>query len=266
MSAVAQLGGGLRPLLSVEGAVKTYRDGTRALDGVSFSLARGESCVLLGPSGSGKSTLLRCVNGLVEPDRGRLVFDGLPVDRRNLGRIRRRVAMVHQHFSLVERLPVGVNVLTGAVAQVPAWRAMMHWFPPELREKACTLVLRVGLEPHHLHRRVSALSGGQQQRVGIARAFLCDPDLLLADEPVASLDPATASDILELLRSAARERGAAVLCSLHQPELALRFADRVLGLRAGRVVFDGPPQRLDASALHRIYEGGSPAAARELAA
>jgi phosphonate transport system ATP-binding protein len=128
------------------------------------------------------------------------------------------------------------------------------------------LVLRVGLEPQHLHRRVSELSGGQQQRVGIARAFLCDPDLLLADEPVASLDPATSGEILALLHEAARERRTTVLCSLHQPELATRFADRILGLRAGRVVFDGPPDRLDQPTLARIYGQGFGAERLELAA
>ncbi len=254
------------PLLQFVEVAKTFADGTRALAGVTFAVPRAQFCVLLGPSGSGKSTLLRCVNGLVEPDRGTVRFDGLRLERRSLPSIRRRVAMVHQHFNLVERLPVGTNILTGALARVPAWRAYLHWFPRELRDKACALALRVGLEPHHLRRRVSELSGGQQQRVGIARAFLCDPDLLLADEPVASLDPATARDILELLREAARERATTVLCSLHQPELAHRFADRVLGLRSGRIVFDGPPERLDEAALARIYGDGLAAARLELAA
>lgn len=233
---------------------------------MSFALPRGVFCVLLGPSGSGKSTLLRCVNGLVEPERGTILFDGIRLDRRSLASIRRRVAMVHQHFDLVERLPVATNVLTGAIALVPAWRAYLHWFPRELREKTCALALRVGLEQRHLHRRVGELSGGQQQRVGIARAFLSDPDLLLADEPVASLDPATAQEILVLLREAARERGTTVLCSLHQPELALRFADRLLGLRAGRIVFDGPPERLDEATLARIYGDGPLPERLELAA
>lgn len=254
------------PLLVFEGVCKTFVDGTQALVETSFALPRGQFCVLLGPSGSGTSTLLRCVNGLVEPDGGAVVFDGVRIDRRSLPAARLRVAMVHQHFNLVGRLPVGTNILTGALARVPAWRAYLHWFPRDLREKACALTLRVGLEPHHLHRRVSELSGGQQQRAGIARAFLCDPDLLLADEPVASLDPATAGDILELLREAARERGTTVLCSLHQPELAVRFADRVLGLRSGRIVFDGPPERLDEAALAEIYGGGPAPTRLELAA
>jgi len=253
-------------LLAFRDVAKTFPDGTRALDGVSFVVPRGQFCVLLGPSGSGKSTLLRCVNGLVAPDAGTIEVVGRRSSPRTLPEIRRRVAMVHQHFNLVERAPVGINVLTGAIAQVPAWRALLHWFPEPLRNKAVALVLRVGLEPRHLHRRVGELSGGQQQRVGIARAFLCDPDLLLADEPVASLDPSTAQDILSLLREAARERSATVLCSLHQPELAVRFADRILGLRAGRIVFDGPPERLDDAALARIYGHGFPNEHLELAA
>ncbi len=257
---------GDRPLLAVREVAKTFPDGTRALDGASFAVPAGQFCALLGPSGAGKSTLLRSINGLVEPDRGSLLFDGIPLDRASLPRIRRRIAMVHQRFNLVDRLPVGTNVLTGAIAQVPLWRALLHWFPRQLREKACTLVLRVGLEPEHLHRRVSELSGGQQQRVGVARAFLCDPDLLLADEPVASLDPATATDVMELLRAAARERGTTVLCSLHQPELAVRFADRILGLRRGKVVFDGSPRQLDEAALERIYDRARSPAPLELAA
>lgn len=255
-----------RAVVVLRGVVKTFANGAQALAGVSFVVPRGQFCVLIGPSGSGKSTLLRCLNGLVEPDKGSIEALALPLGRHSLPAIRRRVAMVHQHFNLVERAPVGTNVLTGAIAQVPAWRALSHWFPKHLREKAVAVVLSVGLAPDHLRRRVSELSGGQQQRVGIARAFLCDPELLLADEPVASLDPATAIDILALLHRAARERRTTVLCSLHQPELATRFADRILGLRAGRIVFDGPPDRLDEAALRSIYGQGSGSERLELAA
>lgn len=241
--------------LVFRGVSKTFPDGTEALSKISFSVPRQQFCVVLGPSGSGKSTLLRCVNGLTALSGGEIVVGGDVLGRRNKTAIRRKVAMVHQLFNLVERASVAENTLQGAVAQVAAWRVALGWYPADLRDRACEVLAGVGLDPKHLTRRVSELSGGQQQRVGIARALLLSPELVLADEPVASLDPTISREVLALLRKGAGAEGATVMCSLHQPDLAREFADRIIGMRLGRVVFDGPPARFDAAAEALIYDG-----------
>lgn len=253
---------GEEPVLRFEKVGKTFGD-IRALESVSFSVARGEFCVLLGASGSGKTTLLRSVNGLVAPSSGEIRVEGRQVTRAGLKSIRRRVAMVHQHFNLVARLSVARNVMAGAAADTGLLRCLAQWYPRELRRRACTLIARVGLDQAQLNRRASALSGGQQQRVAIARALIGEPAVILADEPVASLDPKIARDVLGLLRQAARERGVTVLCSLHQPDLARAFADRIVAMKDGVIVYDGPPGGLDETALDGIYgmEAGRPAAA-----
>ncbi len=231
-----------------------YADGTAALDSVSLRVPRGQFCVILGASGAGKSTLLRMANGLTTPTQGEVWVDGRQVQASTLAALRPRIGMVHQHFNLVSRATVATNVLSGALPGLPAWRAYLMRFPAELRERACQLVREVGLQPEHLQRRVSELSGGQQQRVGIARAFMLAPALLLADEPVASLDPRISRDILELLRNRARERGATVLCSLHQVDLAREFADRIVALRHGVMVFDGPASQFDEATARALYQ------------
>ncbi len=231
-----------------------YADGTAALNSVSLQVPRGQFCVILGASGAGKSTLLRMANGLTAPTQGEVWVDGTQVQPSTLAAVRPRIGMVHQHFNLVSRATVTTNVLSGALPGLPAWRAYLMRFPAELRERACKLVREVGLQPEHLQRRVSELSGGQQQRVGIARAFMLAPALLLADEPVASLDPRISRDILELLRNQARERGATVLCSLHQVDLAREFADRIVALRHGVMVFDGPAGAFDEATARALYQ------------
>ncbi|MGF6859966.1 phosphonate transport system ATP-binding protein [Rhodobacteraceae bacterium MBR-64] len=255
LQAALATGGGGQAHLSFRNLRKVYADGVAALDGVSAHVARGEFCVVLGPSGSGKSTMLRVVNGLTDLTSGEMVLGDTALSPKTLRGIRRRVAMVHQQFNLVERASVASNVLSGAVAEVPGWRAMLGWYPPDLRARVCEVAARVGLDEIHLPRRASALSGGQQQRVGIARALLLKPEVILADEPVASLDPAISREVLGLLRAAAREQGATLLCSLHQTDLAREFADRIIGMRKGRVVFDGKPALFDARAEAELYEG-----------
>ena len=236
-----------------------YADGTQALHDVTLSVPRGQFCVLLGPSGAGKSTLLRTVNGLARPTSGSVSIDGVTMSPATASRLRRRVATVHQHFSLSPRMSVAGNVLSGLLPAVSTARALLGWFEPAQRAKACALLERVGLEPAHLRRRAGELSGGQQQRVGIARAFMLDPEVVLADEPVASLDPRIAQDILSLIRDAARERGATVICSLHQLDLARSFGDRIVGMRAGQVVFDGAPDALDSAQVQALYRATAPA-------
>ncbi|MDM0025162.1 phosphonate ABC transporter ATP-binding protein [Variovorax saccharolyticus] len=248
-------------MLRFDSVAMRYPDGTAALDGVSLQLPRGQFCVVLGASGAGKSTLLRMANGLVTPTSGAVHVEDRRLSPAALSAIRPRIGMIHQQFNLVLRASVATNVLSGALPGLPWWRAVAGLFPEPVQRKACMLVAAVGLEEQHLRRRASELSGGQQQRVGIARAFMLDPPLVLADEPVASLDPQASHDVLALLRQQARDRGATVLCSLHQVELARAFADRIVALRHGRVVFDGPAQDFDSRVAHAVYAaGGAPPA------
>ncbi|WP_241657442.1 phosphonate ABC transporter ATP-binding protein [Aurantiacibacter suaedae] len=232
---------------------KTWADGTHALDGIDLTVPAGQFCVLLGHSGAGKSTLLRCVNGLEVPSDGAVSIGGRPVDKASLSKLRRRIAMVHQHFGLVPRASGAANVMAGAVPLLPLWRIMSGIYPSALKRRTCELLRAVGLEESHLDRRAEQLSGGQQQRLGLARAFMADPAIILADEPVASLDPEISRDVLSLLREQAKERGATVLCSLHQVELAREFADRIVALQRGRIVFDGAPRDLRNGDLATIY-------------
>jgi len=242
-------------MVRFESLQKTWPDGTRAISDVSLEIPQGQFCVILGPSGAGKSTLLRAVNGLMKPTTGRILIDGIEFNTSTQRKLRQRVAMIHQHFNLTNRMSVASNVLSGLLPTVSTLRALSGWFKPEHRQKACQLLDRVGLSPTHLQRRAGDLSGGQQQRVGIARAFMMDPEVVLADEPVASLDPKISRDILSLIRDAARERNATVLCSLHQVDLAREFGDRIVGMRDGRVVFDGSPAEFTDERVHSLYQG-----------
>ncbi|MAN45990.1 MAG: phosphonate ABC transporter ATP-binding protein [Alphaproteobacteria bacterium] len=238
------------PALDLKGLTKSYRNGPTALDHISLTVDQGCFCVVLGSSGSGKSTLLKCITGLVTPCSGEIRVNGTPMTRKTL----RTIGMVHQDFGLTERLTSAQNVMAGAASITPSWRIMLQAYPLPVQRKACQLLARVGLTEAHANRRVKALSGGQKQRVGIARALITDPSLILADEPVASLDPRTSAEIMQLLKDAARERNAAVLCSLHQIDLARAFADRIIGLQGGHIIFDGPPEELDHAALSTIFK------------
>lgn len=246
--------------LVFDGVGKRFSDGVQALDGVTFGVRRGAFCVLLGPSGSGKSTLLRAVNGLTTLSQGEVRIGGEAIDNRSLARLRRRVSMIHQHFGLVDRATVAENMIGGALAVIPTWRALTGLYPARHKRKACELLAAVGLDPEHLRRPARALSGGQRQRVGIARALMLDPEIIIADEPVASLDPKVSRDTLQLLRQAAQARGVTVLCSLHQVDLALEFADQIVALRQGRVVHIGASADLSPGAIARFYEASPPLA------
>jgi len=243
-------------MLDFESVGMRYPDGTMALRKVSLQIPAGQFCVVLGASGAGKSTLLRMANGLVTPTGGAVHVNGVRVAPASLAQLRPRIGMIHQQFNLVLRSSVATNVLSGALPSLSLWRALAGLFPEAARRKACELIEAVGLEEQHLGRRASELSGGQQQRVGIARAFMLDPPLVLADEPVASLDPRASDEVLALLKRQARERGTTVLCSLHQVELARSFSDRIVALRDGRVVFDGPPEAFDPASSRAVYDGG----------
>ena len=242
-------------MLDFKATTHVFPDGTRAVHDVSLTLPKGQFCVLLGPSGAGKSTLLNTVNGLIMPTDGRATLDGMDITESNLSEIRRRIGMIHQQLHLVPRLSVLHNVLSGLLPVTPTWKALIKLFSMEQQRTACRLLEEVELEEKQIYRRASELSGGQQQRVAIARAFINEPDVVLADEPVASLDPTVSRHVLKLLRDASRQRNTTVLCSLHQVEFAVEFADRIVALNQGEIVFDDLPNALTPERLLEIYGG-----------
>lgn len=242
-------------MLKVANLSKTYKTGDKALSDVSFEVPSGEVVGLIGPSGAGKSTLIRCVNRLVEPTAGKIFLGDLDITllpRRELRRARRRIGMIFQEYALVERLTVMENVLSGRLGYVPFWRSFSRRFNQSDLDKAFKLLDRVGLSDQ-AEKRADALSGGQRQRVGIARALEQDPELLLVDEPTASLDPKTSRQIMRLIGEICAERDLPAIINIHDVILAQNFTRRIIGLRAGQVVFDGPPDALDDKVLTEIY-------------
>lgn len=239
-------------MISIRNLRKSYGS-NHVLHGIDMDVKAGEFVVMLGLSGAGKSTLLRCMNGLNQPDSGTLQVGGIDLMRNHSRReLARHVAMVFQHHNLVQRLSVRKNVLTGRLGQVGTLASVLQLFKQSDIALADACLQRVGLA-HKADERTEALSGGQMQRVGIARALAQQPQVILADEPVASLDPKTARSVLQYLRDATRELGIAVVCNLHQVDYAREFSDRVVGLSQGRMVFDGTPDALDEAALNAIY-------------
>ena len=242
-------------MLTVTDLVKVYPTGTSALSGVSLTLGEPQVVTVIGPSGAGKSTLIRCINRLVEPTSGKVVLDGTEVTglgRRELRKARRRMGMIFQEYNLVERLTVMENLLSGRLGYVGFWRAYRRNFPTADVATAFELLDRVGLAGYQ-NTRADALSGGQRQRVGISRALMQRPDLLLVDEPTASLDPKTSRQIMRIIVELAHERGTPALVNIHDVGLAQSFADRIVGLTEGRIVFDGTPDQITAEVLTQIY-------------
>jgi phosphonate transport system ATP-binding protein len=238
---------------------KRYEGGAAALDGVDLDVRAGEFITLIGPSGAGKSTLLRCINGLVLPTAGEITVDGEPVtdaSPNGLRTVRARVGFVFQHFNLLKRLSVLDNVRVGTLSRIGSWSSMVARFPEAETERARRALRRVGLSGLE-HRRADTLSGGQQQRVGIARALVQEPRVLLADEPMSSLDPALSRSLMELLRHINLEDGLTVIASLHVLDLAISYGGRIIGLRSGRIVHDGPPVAMTSSTAKMIFGEGA---------
>ena len=244
---------------------KSFQRGVPVLDGISLSLRRGEMVALIGASGSGKSTLIRAIAGLTAIDRGRrgsrarggrIAVMGQPIQqhgRLNCGReLRVRVGVIFQQFNLVPRLSLLTNVCLGALGKLPAWRGIFGRFSMADKRQAMQALARVGIAEHAL-KRASELSGGQQQRAAIARTLMQGAEVLIADEPIASLDPASARRVMDLIAGMNRDDGMTVLISLHQVEYALRYCARTIALRAGQVVYDGPSEALTPAFLNRIY-------------
>ncbi len=242
-------------MLQVKNLTKIYEGGVKALDNVSFEVPKGQFLAVIGLSGSGKSTLLRCINRLIDPTEGQILWNGVDVTAatpEEMRLIRRKIGMVFQHFNLVHRSKVITNVLAGRLGYVnPAW-SLVNRFPPEDVANAIRQLERVGIADK-AQQRADELSGGQQQRVGIARALMQDPEMILADEPVASLDPVLAHSIMKHLEEINKKDGVTVLCSLHFLDLVHRYADRVIALNQGQLVFEGSPKDIDDKKFKEIY-------------
>ncbi|MDK1027811.1 MAG: phosphonate ABC transporter ATP-binding protein [Anaerolineae bacterium] len=242
-------------MLKIQNLTKIYDGGVLALDKVSFEVPQGQFTAIIGLSGSGKSTLLRCINRLVEPTSGDIFWNGTNITKANddeLRLIRRKIGMVFQHFNLVHRSSVLTNVLAGRLGYVNPIMSLFNRFPKSDIENAFKQLERVGIADK-AHSRADELSGGQQQRVGIARAMIQEPDIILADEPVASLDPVLAHSIMQYLEKINKEEGVTILCSLHFLDLVHRYADRVVALNEGKLMFDGKPTDIDDKKFKDIY-------------
>lgn len=243
-------------MLKIINLTKVYEDGTVALKNVSFEVPDGAFMVVIGLSGSGKSTLLRCINRLIEPTTGQIYWNNTDITHltgESLREVRRKIGMIFQQFNLIRRSTVMTNVMAGRLGYVrPAW-SLINRFPKEDRLRAMRVLERVGML-EKANNRADALSGGQQQRVGIARALMQEPELILADEPVASLDPVLAHSILGQLETLNQEDGITVMCSLHYLDLVQRYATHVIGLREGRVVFEGDNEDIRAMTDERFKD------------
>lgn len=248
-------------MLHVSNLTKSYGDET-ALQNVSLDVSEDETVAIIGPSGAGKSTLIGCINRLVEPTEGTVEVDGVEMTSlsgKQLRDARRDIGMVFQEYNLIERLTVMENVLSGRLGYVSTWNAFRRKFPKADIEAAKATLDRVGLGDHERD-RADELSGGQRQRVGIARAVVQQPKMLLADEPTSSLDPETSHEVMELLTEIAAAENIPVLINIHEVELALQYADQVVGLHRGQIVFNNKPESLDETARDRIYRNGELAA------
>jgi phosphonate transport system ATP-binding protein len=242
-------------LLQVEALTKRYGSETLALDHITFEIQPGEFVVIIGPSGAGKSTLLRCINRLIEISSGDVRFDGVSVPTLRgaaLRRQRTQIGMIFQHYNLVSRLSVIENVLHGRLGYKGTLQGMLGLYSEDEKRDAVRILESLGLA-EQTYKRCDQLSGGQKQRVGIARALVQQPKMLLCDEPIASLDPSSAKIIMDTLQEINRNTGITVLVNLHQVDVALRYADRVIGVNRGKVIYDGSPQQLSSEQIHQIY-------------
>jgi phosphonate transport system ATP-binding protein len=242
-------------MLRIKGLTKRYRTGDLALKGIDLDVPDSQVMALIGPSGAGKSTVIRCINRLVEPTAGSVALNDTEITvlrSADLRRVRRRIGMIFQEYALVERLTVMENVLSGRLGYVGFWQSWLRRFPQSDIDEAFRLLERVGLD-HMADKRADELSGGQRQRVGICRALIQNPELLLVDEPTASLDPKTSRQIMRLIKELCAERKLSAIINIHDVMLAQMFAERIVGLRLGEIVYDGPPNELTPAVLTSIY-------------
>jgi len=247
----------MNPVLSINQLVKVYGENTRALNGVSLDFYPGEFVVVIGPSGAGKSTFIRCVNRLVDPTEGEVLFEGEHMEKSNgrtLKKQRSKIGMIFQHYNLVGRTNVIKNVLHGRLYNIPLYKSLLGLYSHEDKKEAVELLQKVGLGDQ-IYKRADELSGGQMQRVGICRAILQRPKLLLADEPIASLDPMSSNIVMDQLHTISTEKKLTCIVNLHQVDYAKKYATRIIGMKQGQVVFDGKPSQLTDEITRDIYEG-----------
>jgi len=244
-------------LLSIRNLTKVYGKNTRALNGITLDFYPGEFIVVIGPSGAGKSTFIRCINRLVDPSEGEMIFDGSHLESlkgKDLRKARSKIGMIFQHYNLVGRTNVIKNVLHGQLSNMPLYKSLLGLYRHDDKKEAVELLKKVGLQDQ-IYKRADELSGGQMQRVGICRAILQRPKLLLADEPIASLDPLSAKIVMQQLYDISVERQLTCIVNLHQVDYAKKYATRIIGIKGGRVVFDGTPSQLTDDMVAHIYEG-----------
>ncbi len=243
-------------LLSFQNVSKTYNNVTKALQDITFSVEEGEFVSIIGPSGAGKSTLLRCINRLVDASQGVISFDGqdiIAINKKQLRQVRTKTAMIFQHYNLVERLSVVENVLHGRLGQKFTVSGMAGHYTEEEKKEAFRIIDEMGLT-EQAYKRCDELSGGQKQRVGIARAIMQHPKLILCDEPIASLDPKSSKVIMDHLKKINKTKNITCLVNLHQVDVAIKYSERIIGVTAGKIVYDGPTNGLDADMIHKIYQ------------
>lgn len=247
-------------LLDIQNLEKTYPNGTRGLKGISLKVKKGEFLVIIGLSGSGKSTLLRCINRLHDPTGGSIIFHGQDIAKmtshRDIREVRKKIAMVFQHFNLIPRHTVISNVLMGRLGHVSSFKSVLGLFSEEDRKQALEYLSLVGIQDK-ANMRADNLSGGQQQRVAIARALAQNPEVLLADEPVASLDPATCHTVMDYLKKVNQELGITIIANLHFLSLVREYATRVVALKAGEIIYEGSPSDIDDTWFEKIYGAGT---------
>ena len=242
-------------ILEFQNVRKVYNKTTTALDDISFSVEEGEFVSIIGPSGSGKSTILRCINRLVDTTDGTIIFDGHNInraDKKEIRRIRKSIGMIFQHYNLVDRLSVIENVLHGLLGHKSTIAGMIGYYSEEEKENAFEIIAKLGLL-EQAYKRCDQLSGGQKQRVGIGRSIMQQPKLILCDEPIASLDPSAAKVIMDHLSNINKTMNITCILNLHQVDVALNYAKRIIGLTSGKIVYDGPPEHLKKEKIHEIY-------------
>ncbi|MGD6774249.1 phosphonate ABC transporter ATP-binding protein [Sutcliffiella horikoshii] len=244
-------------LLKIKNLQKTYDNKTYALKGIDIELNKGEFVVVIGPSGAGKSTFIRCINRMIDPSEGEIVFDGVHMEKvkgKSLRQQRSDIGMIFQHYNLVGRVNVIKNVLHGRLGKMSFFKSALGLYGEEDKREAFKLLQKVGLE-EHIYKRADSLSGGQMQRVGICRAIVQQPKLLLADEPIASLDPKSADIVMDQLKEITTERNLTCIVNLHQVDYAKKYASRIIGIKDGMVVFNGAPSKLNNQMIAHIYKG-----------
>jgi len=244
------------PILEFQNVSKVYNQTTKALTDVSFSVEEGEFVSIIGPSGSGKSTILRCINRLVDATQGAIRFDGHDIrlaDKRELRQVRRKAGMIFQHYNLVDRLSVIENVLHGRLGHKSSLGGAVGYYSEQEKENAFQILAKLGLT-EQAYKRCDELSGGQKQRVGIARSLMQEPKLILCDEPIASLDPSSSKVIMDHLSDINQSINITCILNLHQVDVAMNYSKRIIGLTSGRIVYDGPPEKLTKAKIYEIYQ------------